>query len=61
MLEEVEMARGMRNFWDKTSPYEKWIESVGVPIHHGYYVEDCRTEAYLNREYEWSYTQKKTS
>lgn len=55
------MARGMRNFWDKTSPYEKWIESVGVPIHHGYYVEDCRTEAYLNREYEWSYTQKKAS
>ena len=37
------MARAMRNFWDKTTPYEKWIESTGVPIHRGYYIEDCRT------------------
>ena len=35
------MARAMTNFWDKTSPYEKWIELIGVPIHRGYYIEDC--------------------
>ena len=37
------MARSAANFWDKKTPYEKWIESVGVPIHRGYFIEDCRT------------------
>jgi hypothetical protein len=36
------MARTTANFWDKRSPYENWIESSGVPIHRGYYIEDCR-------------------
>ena len=27
----------------RVSPYERWIGSVGVPIHRGYYVEDVRT------------------
>ena len=26
----------------KTSPYERWVQSVGIPIHRGYYVEDVR-------------------
>jgi hypothetical protein len=25
------------------SPYEEWIQSTGVPIHRGYFVEDVRT------------------
>ena len=37
------MARTTANFWDKTSPYEQWIETLGVPIHRGYYIEDLRT------------------
>ena len=24
-------------------PYRRWMESVGIPIHRGYYVEDLRT------------------
>src|SRR5215471_2144356 len=24
-------------------PYDLWIESTGVPIHRGYYIEDART------------------
>ena len=37
------MARATANFWDKKTSYELWIESIGVPIHRGYYTEDCRT------------------
>ena len=37
------LARSTANFWDKKTPYENWIESTGAPIHHGYYIEDCRT------------------
>ena len=37
------MARSTASFWDKRTPYEKWMESLGVPIHRGYYIEDCRT------------------
>jgi hypothetical protein len=37
------MARTMANFWEKTSPYEQWIETLGVPIHRGYSIEDLRT------------------
>jgi quercetin dioxygenase-like cupin family protein len=36
------MARSTANFWDNKSPYEGWIESLGVPIHRGYFIEDCR-------------------
>ena len=25
------------------SPYESWIESTGVPIHRGYFIDDART------------------
>lgn len=29
--------------WNRTAPYEKWVGSIGVPVHRGYYVEDLRT------------------
>ena len=37
------MARTTANFWEKTNPYEQWIETLGVPIHRGYSIEDLRT------------------
>jgi len=30
-------------FWRRVSSYDQWIESLGVPIHKGYYIEDLRT------------------
>jgi mannose-6-phosphate isomerase-like protein (cupin superfamily) len=27
----------------RRSPYDEWIESLGIPIHRGYYIEDART------------------
>ena len=24
-------------------PYRRWMDSVGIPIHRGYYIEDLRT------------------
>src|SRR5436190_20977738 len=27
----------------KLTPYEAWVESTGVPVHRGYYIEDVRT------------------
>ena len=27
----------------KDFTYDRWMESVGIPIHRGYYVEDLRT------------------
>jgi gentisate 1,2-dioxygenase len=29
--------------WQRVSPYDRWIESIGVPIYRGYYLEDLRT------------------
>src|ERR1051325_4725709 len=29
-------------FLGQQSPYEGWIESLGVPIHRGNFIEDCR-------------------
>ena len=31
------------NFFSRVSAYEKWIESLGLPVHKGYYMEDLRT------------------
>lgn len=28
---------------DPTSAYERWVESTGVPVHRGYFIEDLRT------------------
>ncbi|HZT08698.1 MAG TPA: cupin domain-containing protein [Chloroflexota bacterium] len=29
--------------WSVPSAYEQWVESIGVPIHRGFYVPDLRT------------------
>ena len=31
------------SFWSRISPYERWIELLGVPVYKGYYMEDLRT------------------
>jgi hypothetical protein len=28
---------------DRPLPYDVWIESIGIPIHRGYFIEDART------------------
>ncbi len=32
-----------REMWSKLFTYDYWMESTGVPIHRGFYVEDLRT------------------
>ncbi len=27
----------------KAYTYDRWMESVGIPIHRGYFIEDLRT------------------
>jgi len=29
--------------WEQPTAYDRWIESVGVPVHKGYFVPDART------------------
>src|ERR1051325_8376157 len=29
--------------WNITSAYDQWVESLGLPIHRGYFVQDPRT------------------
>jgi len=29
--------------WNVTSAYDQWVESLGLPIHRGYFVQDLRT------------------
>src|SRR5437773_12257295 len=29
--------------WSKEFTYDRWMKSVGIPIHTGYYIEDLRT------------------
>src|SRR5687768_4180360 len=38
-------AIGLSNeeFWGKKSPHELWMQSIGVPIHEGYFIPDART------------------
>ncbi|HEV8341982.1 MAG TPA: cupin domain-containing protein [Candidatus Binatia bacterium] len=31
-----------RAMWSKLFTYDYWMESIGIPIHRGYYVEDLR-------------------
>ena len=40
MAQESENIRPM---WSKKFTYDYWMESVGIPIHRGYYIEDLRT------------------
>ena len=32
-----------RTMWSKLFTYDYWMESTGLPIHKGFYVEDLRT------------------
>ncbi|MEA2640838.1 MAG: hypothetical protein QOF51_2232 [Chloroflexota bacterium] len=36
-------ANDWSNYWAMVPRYERWIESLGVPIHRTYYVQDLRT------------------
>ncbi|MGH7830361.1 MAG: cupin domain-containing protein, partial [Candidatus Binatia bacterium] len=36
------MVTEAENFWSRATPYESWIESLGVPVYRGYYIEDPR-------------------
>jgi len=33
----------VRSMWSKVYSYDVWMESVGIPVHKGYYIEDLRT------------------
>ena len=32
-----------KDYWAMVPRYERWIESIGVPVHRTYYVQDLRT------------------
>ncbi len=32
-----------RSYWGSKYTYDVWMESIGIPIHKGYYIEDLRT------------------
>jgi len=32
-----------RTMWSKTFTYDAWMESTGIPIHTGFFIEDLRT------------------
>ena len=32
----------IRDRRDARLPYDEWVESIGVPIHRGYFIEDAR-------------------
>src|SRR5262249_3607657 len=32
-----------RTMWRKTFTYDAWIESKGIPIHTGFFIDDLRT------------------
>src|SRR5947207_3460077 len=32
-----------RQMWSKLFTYDYWMESIGIPIHRGYYIADLRT------------------
>jgi len=40
---EVISDNAAATFWSRVSAYDQWIESVGIPVHKGYYIEDLRT------------------
>ncbi len=39
----AEVARKEHRMWTKVFSYDIWMESQGIPIHRGYYIEDLRT------------------
>jgi hypothetical protein len=42
-MTEVPRTRENRMDWGRTSAYDQWLESLGVPVHQGYYVGDLKT------------------
>ncbi len=32
-----------REMWSKHYTYDEWMESIGIPIHKGYHIEDLKT------------------
>jgi len=40
--QEAVLPQGDRR-WDLATAYDQWIETVGIPIHRGYYIPDGRT------------------
>lgn len=36
-------AKPIRSMWSKIFTYDVWMESVGIPIHKGFFIEDLRT------------------
>ena len=43
--QRTKAAPGWENYWAMVPRYERWIESLGVPIHRDYYIQDIRTIA----------------
>jgi oxalate decarboxylase/phosphoglucose isomerase-like protein (cupin superfamily) len=39
----AQAAKKTRVMWSKVFTYDEWMESIGIPIHKGYYIEDLRT------------------
>jgi len=40
----MEKSKSMtRTMWSKKFTYDEWMESIGVPIYKGYYIQDLRT------------------
>jgi len=39
----AQAAKPIRAMWSKTFSYDLWMESIGIPIHKGYYIGDLRT------------------
>ena len=31
------------SMWNQKSAYDRWMESVGIPVHEGYFIDDART------------------
>lgn len=42
-LSEGTVDQGAGASWSVPSAYDRWIESVGIPVHRGYFVGDVRT------------------
>ena len=35
--------KSQRYMWSKVFTYDEWMESIGLPVHKGFYIEDVRT------------------
>ena len=39
----VQTQTEINSYLTQISPHERWIQSTGVPIHRGYFIDDART------------------